>query len=309
MKIALRGGAADDHSISIDTLAEVLKKVQLCVKRIGLTLIGQSAENKPGRIKGIVEAACSLDVIALMPGSFEVALALPVDKEAAPMLLDPGEPLGMRAVDKFVEGVALLGEDDPKLVQEFDYGVLTSLRDAAKPLGRGYQEIGFISMRKGARPRLATLDERVASRVSENISGPIKSAVQVNGTLREVDLEKRSCRIYPPQGRYVQCNFTAEHFSLMKEFLDTAVTASGEATLREADGRIKELRIDDIDQQSLEPLPLFEQTCAKPKTGKELLAALQESGLVGLWRGRKDIKDSSAFARQLRRKANARAKE
>jgi hypothetical protein len=38
-------------------------------------------------------------------------------------------------------------------------------------------------------------------------------------------------------------------------------------------------------------------------TGKELL----ESGLIGIWRKRKGIGNSSVFARQLRRRASRRA--
>jgi hypothetical protein len=38
-------------------------------------------------------------------------------------------------------------------------------------------------------------------------------------------------------------------------------------------------------------------------TGKKLL----ESGLIGMWRNRKDIGNTAAFARQLRRRASRRA--
>jgi hypothetical protein len=41
----------------------------------------------------------------------------------------------------------------------------------------------------------------------------------------------------------------------------------------------------------------------KPKTGRELLAALEVSGVIGVWADRKDIGDSVEFARQLREQA------
>lgn len=44
----------------------------------------------------------------------------------------------------------------------------------------------------------------------------------------------------------------------------------------------------------------------KPTTGKDLLEALTECGLIGLWKGREDIGDSSAFARSLREQAQTR---
>ena len=145
--------------------------------------------------------------------------------------------------------------------------------------------------------------------MEENISGPIKSAVVIKGTLREVDLEKQSCRIYQPTGKYVQCAFEDLFLPLMKELLDSYVSASGEATLREDDGRIKELRIKDIEQMELEALPLFSEEDTKPKTGRELLQALRANGLIGIWKDRTDVGDSSAFARKLREEAQTRNKE
>ena len=47
----------------------------------------------------------------------------------------------------------------------------------------------------------------------------------------------------------------------------------------------------------------------KPQTGKELLKALRETGVVGMWKDRTDIGDSVEFPRELRRKAQCRGKE
>jgi hypothetical protein len=310
LQVLLKGGRADEHRISIDSLTDLLKKVQLCVKRVGLALVGKSSEAKPGRIKGDVEAACSLEVVALNQGSFSVALALPPDQEPEPTLFGIKEPLGQEAVAKFVEGVDLLGQETPKLVNEFDYGVLASLRDAAKILNRGYTSVEFLRPRNGRPPARAVLNAQVARRVKENISGPIKSSVVVKGTLREVDLEKQSCRIYPSPGeKYIQCAFEELFLPIMKELLDSYVSASGEATHRETDGRIRELRIEDIERLDLEALPLFPPVDTKPKTGRELLQALRANGLVGIWKDRDDIEDSSTFARKLRKRAQTRTKE
>jgi hypothetical protein len=44
----------------------------------------------------------------------------------------------------------------------------------------------------------------------------------------------------------------------------------------------------------------------KPATGKALLDALQAEGILGLWRDRRDIADSSSYARELRVAAETR---
>jgi hypothetical protein len=41
----------------------------------------------------------------------------------------------------------------------------------------------------------------------------------------------------------------------------------------------------------------------KPKSGRELLAALEAKGVIGVWADRKDIGDSVEFARLLRERA------
>jgi hypothetical protein len=45
---------------------------------------------------------------------------------------------------------------------------------------------------------------------------------------------------------------------------------------------------------------------AKPVTAKELAAAIRKSGLIGMWKDRTDITDSSKFARKLRNQASKR---
>ena len=71
----------------------------------------------------------------------------------------------------------------------------------------------------------------------------------------------------------------------------------------------KELRIKDIERLELAALPLFPTEEKKPKTGRELLQALKATGLVGVWKDRTDIGDSSTFARKLRKKAQTRTKD
>jgi hypothetical protein len=47
----------------------------------------------------------------------------------------------------------------------------------------------------------------------------------------------------------------------------------------------------------------------KPKSGRELLAALDAKGVIGVWADREDIGDSVEFARQLRERAWTRRRD
>ena len=44
----------------------------------------------------------------------------------------------------------------------------------------------------------------------------------------------------------------------------------------------------------------------KPKTGKQLLTRLKETGIIGMWADRDDIKNSSEFSRALRKQSQKR---
>ena len=92
----------------------------------------------------------------------------------------------------------------------------------------------------------------------------------------------------------------------MKELLDSQVAAIGEAVLLEADGRIKSLKIRDIEGLEQPSVPETATPTVKPKSGRELLEALRASGLVGMWRDREDIGAGSGFARKLRDRAQKR---
>jgi len=47
-------------------------------------------------------------------------------------------------------------------------------------------------------------------------------------------------------------------------------------------------------------------TAGKPLSGRDLLAALESAGIIGMWADRNDIGDSSDYARTLRRQAEQR---
>ena len=54
---------------------------------------------------------------------------------------------------------------------------------------------------------------------------------------------------------------------------------------------------------------LIAQAMPKPRNGAEMVAMLQEDGIIGMWADREDIKDSTAWVQQQRDKATEQTKE
>lgn len=65
-----------------------------------------------------------------------------------------------------------------------------------------------------------------------------------------------------------------------------------------------QLHGDDGDRRTIEQFAKDEPK--KPVSGRDLLAALESAGIIGMWADRRDIGDSSEYATQLRRQAQQR---
>ena len=69
------------------------------------------------------------------------------------------------------------------------------------------------------------------------------------------------------------------------------------------------MKVIDIQHEAEAPILPDKRSSRKPKTGAELLAILEESGLIGVWEDREDIGDSSEYARKLRKQAETPMKD
>ncbi len=61
-----------------------------------------------------------------------------------------------------------------------------------------------------------------------------------------------------------------------------------------------------VEQYALRLLGAEQATAQRPRTGAELVAYWQREGVIG---SRKDVEDSQAYARELRRQAETRSRE
>lgn len=299
LSVRLIGPEVEAGRIPADDLALVLKKVQLSMKRLGESLSGRSVSGGPGRIPAWISDACTVQVSALRQGSVEIGLEL-MQTSHQQILLGMNQPLGEVAALTLVDGLEHLAADDPSLVTGFDYGVLVALRDTSQILTRGVERIEF---RLRDRPsRVAVLNSLVRDRVVENIMAPMRSSYTIRGRLREIDLERNRCDIYPTSGSRVECTFEEALEPSLRDALDAVVAATGEVTVHSADGRIQSMTIRDleVERQTEDSVGESERPLAPVSGPRSILAVLRNSGVVGMWADRTEAADSTAFAQELR---------
>lgn len=133
--------------------------------------------------------------------------------------------------------------------------------------------------------------------------------LEIRGALREINLEEHSFRIYRTARAqlFVLCRYGPQHEPVVKKALDRYIAVTGQATGEDARGQIREVKVEGIEMLG-EPVPGAPADEAAPKrrcTARDLLA----SGLVGIWRDRRDVRDSRSFARALRERAQQRCGE
>lgn len=262
--VTLEGPAVAHGRIAVDDLTLVAGQLQRAVKRVALVLRGGEAM-KPGRPPKEVEELTRLEVVALRSGS----ITLELDLAAGERPLE-GMDIGRRALDGVVEGLAILSEqaalpEETPLPAGWDAGVLLAAREMATVLRRGVERIEIQVRADGARKR-ARLEPRTVEVIARLIRGPVRNLRTVEGRLLMADFKETGtrCRVHPAMGRPVDCTFDEAHRQAVLDALTRYVRVSGEAQTDEATGRIRLLKIADIEildaipKGGEEPYPFWE---------------------------------------------------
>jgi hypothetical protein len=300
LTMTLKGPEIKPGRVPADYLVRILNRVQVCVKRLGQELLGEKSTTGSGRFKGPIEAACRLEIVALTGGSFAIGVDVPVSIPAEESPLLPDEHLGQQAVQSLVDGIGSLSADNPVLPHEFGYGVLVALKDVGNILDRGVSVIEF-ELRNGSKPpQRATFNLTTRDRVLQHIKEPVVSQARVRGSLREVNLERRTCQLFPSHGKPVGCNFEDHLQPMIRTALGCYVAAVGVARRSSETGRIVELALEQV--SVLDAPQTGAPILSRPATAQALLQSLRDAGVVGMWKDRDDIGDSSEFAEELRRR-------
>jgi hypothetical protein len=120
-------------------------------------------------------------------------------------------------------------------------------------LGKGIDEIE-VETRTQRIKRHFTFNQSVYSRITGKIRGPVTTLRSIEGRLLMADFrsDAERCRIHPPVGEPVICQFDESLEETVYEHLRSFVRVTGETREDPATGRISSIMIKDIESVSME---------------------------------------------------------
>lgn len=244
--IRVKGKATATGRIALGDLIRLGRNVQTAVERVARVIVGQADSRRPGRKPQEIAKNCALEVVALNKGSFEIAFDLPRDTFE-------NMHLGIDAVEKLLDGFDQLGTNGKSLPVGYDAGVLHTLRDMGRLLGRGIDSIE-VESRTERLHKTFLFTNQTRQSIIERIRGPVSNLRSIEGRLLMADFQRPSerCRIHPAIGEPISCKFDDSLEETVYEYLRNHVRVTGETTEDPNTGRIGSITITDIEPVTLE---------------------------------------------------------
>ena len=246
LTIRVKGSATVGGRISLQNLLSIGKHLQLSIERVARVLVGAADSKRRGRNPSEIAHSCALEVRAVSKGSFEIAFDLPRDTFE-------DMDLGLDSLEKLLEGFEKVGTNGDMLPVGYDIGVLHSLRDMGSILGSGIEEIEMESKTPRLN-RLFCFNQDVRKHIIERIRGPISNLRTIEGRLIMADFKHNNerCRIHPPSGEPILCDFHESLEETIYEYLRSSVRITGETEEEPETGRIRKIQITDIEPLTME---------------------------------------------------------
>jgi hypothetical protein len=229
--------------LSAGDLAEIIKRTQQALKRVGRVLYGEDSRRQ-GRDKADVEQLCELFLVGWNPGSAIAQLEF----AAPPPQMHMFGYIGGESLRAFLTGmrqISSVGTAETELPPGFDQGVLQSCDSLAKVLDHGIDSIGFESPEEGADTGF-TLDHALRSRVGEILGRPVDVAsVARVGRLEELNGHGAlTGRLWEADGSKWLCHFEPDHLEQLSDAWMRTARVVGRATIEE--GRERVLDVDSV---------------------------------------------------------------
>ena len=223
LRLALRGGPADAHRVSLTDLTTLLSALQRLVRNVGAVEAG-TATGRGGRKLAWLEDRTELVLVAPpAAGSVELELEL---EDRLPSFDPDRDDIGVRSLRRIVDAPSSLGGG--ALPTGFDPASLKALVAVGTLFRKGFEGVDLV-FGTGPSQRVATIDAGTVASARRLTERPLQAPASTEGILIAVDLgtDPMRCRIDRHGEPSVVCLVPQAHRALANELLDQAVHVEG----------------------------------------------------------------------------------
>ena len=244
LTVSVDGPRVGKARLSASDLAEIIRRTQQALKRIGQVLYGESSTGR-GRKKREIEELCELFLIEWRAGSAVAQLEL----GEPPAQLQLFGNIGEESLEAFVNGISTIarGESPPaKLPAGFDTGVLQTWDALGKVLDHGVESIRFDGRNEDLLSP-TTFDRPVRERVRELLGQPADvSSAAKTGRLEELNGHRvLTGRLWEADGTEWLCFFEPRHLEQLADAWMRTVKLVGKTAVVERGGE-RTLNVDSL---------------------------------------------------------------
>jgi hypothetical protein len=238
--IRVTGPNVGEARLAASDLAEIIRRTQQALQRVGQVLYGQESVGK-GRKKRDIEELCQLFVVAWEKGSSVVSLEL----ATPPDQLSFFGYIGEQSIQAFLDGMEAIATVSPNvsaLPWGIDMGVLQTCDAMGRVLDHGIDQITFHS-ENHVPSKKVIYDRTVRDRV-EHLLGCPRDLTQTTkiGRLEVISGHGGlTGRLWEPDGTRWTCHFKLDHIDLLSEAWMRNVKLTGRAIIEEGKERILEV--------------------------------------------------------------------
>jgi hypothetical protein len=239
----MNGPKVGKGKLSVSDLAEIIKRTQQVLKRIGQVLYGQESYGK-GRKSKDIEQQCELYLVGWVEGSAIAAFELGPQPEQMELYGFVGEE-SVKALMAGMELMAADSYDAKRLPVGFDVGVLEAFESLGKVFEHGIETVSF-SRDQHRFPEQAAYNATVRERVRTSLGQPAIIGHSVKVGRLEVLNGHGGLRgtFWEISGTRWTCLFKNEHIDILPDAWMQKVKVTGRTI--EEEGKERCIEVDSL---------------------------------------------------------------
>lgn len=258
MRIAVEGERVAPGKLPLRDLRRIGELAQQGIERTARVLLGEPGA-APGPLPEAVREATELLLVGVEQGSAVAVIELnpPADNEVEDdrLMPLPIRDLGLRAMDRFVEGLHQLElSQDGGIPEGWDTSVVEVAEKLAEAASERRVRVTIKSKAPTTAEKVAHIDPETADRFRVH-RATVKRRRTAQGELVAIDLEKGRLDLKGSRGPRIHCQFGPELLDQARHLVGETVLVSGEEEVDLASNKPGRLEVDTLKLSSQQVLP------------------------------------------------------